>query len=160
MEKTNITKRSFKRDGCRIIQNPSEVELVKYSSSCEKICGKLSLISGLFYLGVVDSGEDYFKVSLAVERPTRWNDGIPETITIVRQFLSNISQIKEWALSLETVILDAIFPMETADDESKKARKNHVVMKILLELTKDFTELDLIIREDAEKRSRLLDSTS
>lgn len=158
MKKVKINVRSFERDGCHVIQKPSETKLMECSSEYETISGKLSLSSKLFYLGVVDSGEDSFRVSLNVKRPTRWQDGEPETFTVVREFLLSVSDIKKWILGLETVILDAIFVEENTDGEATEVRENHAVMKMLLELTEDFTELNRAIKEDAAKRQNLLDS--
>lgn len=157
MKESKINVRSFERDGCRIIQKPSETKLMECFSKHEKISGKLSLSSRLFYLGVVDSGEDSFTVSLKVKRPTRWQDGEPETFAVVREFLLSVSDIKKWILSLETVILGAIFPKENTDNEATEVRENHAVIKMLLELTEDFTELNRIIQEDVAKRENLLD---
>lgn len=157
MKELKINVRSFERDGCRIIQKPFETKLMECSSEHEKISGKLSLSSKLFYFGVVDSGGDSFRVSLNVKRPTRWQDGEPETFAVVREFLLSVSDIKKWILGLETVILDAIFVEGNTDGEATKARENHTVMKILLELTEDFTELNRTIQKDATKRQNLLD---
>lgn len=157
MRETKIGERFFKRNGCRIIQDPSEIKLMECLSKCEGISGKLSLSSKLFYLGIMDSGEDSFTALLEIERPTRWQGGAPETFTIVREFL-HLSDIKKWILGLEAVILGAIFSKESTDNEAVKVSENRTVVEMLLDLTKDFTKLNQIIREDATKRQDLLDS--
>ena len=157
MRKTKIGERSFKRNGCRIFQDPPEIKLMECFSECENISGKLSLSCKLYYLGVVDSGEDSFVISLEIKRPTRWHDGAPETITIVREFMQ-LYDIKRWILGLEAVILGAIFSKESTDNEATKVSENRTVVEMLLDLTKDFTRLNQIIREDATKRQDLLDS--
>jgi hypothetical protein len=150
-----INKRSFKRDGCKVIQDPSDVKLFECSSDCGVVSGKLSILSGLFYIGIIDPGEDRFTVSLEIKRPARWKNGPMEAIDITREFL-NFSEMKKWILSLEMIILEAIFPKENSDNRATEARENRIVIKMLLELTKDFTELNGLIQEDAKKRQDIL----
>ncbi|OGZ33085.1 MAG: hypothetical protein A2V69_02730 [Candidatus Portnoybacteria bacterium RBG_13_40_8] len=150
MKKIKINSRSFRLEGCHVLQEPAEIELVKYSSDCGIVRGTLVIQVILCHFGVLDSGMDHFEVSFWLKFP----GGISKVFTVIREFL-HIYEIKEWILNLEKAILDSVFSEETAND----VRKNHTIMKMLLGLTADFPRLELVVRKDAERRQEILDAS-
>jgi len=145
-------KRTFKVEDLHVIQEPKLFLLGEFSSRYGEFEVKLSLFVYLFYLGIKDSGIDAFKADILVKRDQQSQSGFPETFRVVREFLL-LEDVMGWIRSLEGSVTEIFFENE----DLKKARKDHLIIRQLLALSDKVKKLKRQIEDDKQHRENLLD---